>query len=158
MRYWYWVTLVSHSSSHRYFVSNVSKLKLMIHISSLYLRWSALSCQGPFLCIEPWTTFRQSLSRILFLLYFRKHQFLSLLSDPIHCVLKFFLYAVCALNSWLQFCSLFLYHVNCTFYYIFSGFTITKNLHLPDNFFFFSHIFRVLLDDIWFICVLSLVI
>jgi hypothetical protein len=143
----YWVTLVTHSClrRNRYFVANMRKLNLMVHISRLNLRWSHPAVYRTLLSIQPWSPRIKLLFEIFLLLYLRQLHFLSLSADAINCILVFLLYIISALDCVLQFCPLLLYHVNGTVYDILGGLTLTEHFHLPNNFFLFSHIFRVLL-------------
>jgi hypothetical protein len=143
----YWVTLVTHSRlrRNRYFVANMRKLNLMVHVSRLYLRWFCPAIYRSLLSIQPWSPRIKLLLEIFLLLYLRQLHFLSLSADAINCILVFLLYIISALDCVLQFCPLLLYHVNGTVYDILGGLTLTEHFHLPNNLFLFSHIFRVFL-------------
>jgi len=156
----YWLTLVTRGSLwwYRYFVTNMRKLNLMVHVSRLYLRWSHPAVYRSLLSIQPWSPRIKPLLEFFLLLNLRQLHFLSLSADTINCILVFLLYIVVALDRFLQFGPLLLYHVNGPVYDIFGGLTLTEHFHLPNNLFLFGHIFRVFLRAIRLAGWLSLIV
>ena len=134
------------------------KLKLMVHVSRLYLRWSHPAVYRSLLSIQTWSPRIKPLLEFFLLLYLRQLHFLGLSADAINCILVFLLYIIGALDRVLQFGSLLLYHVNSPVNDILSGLTLTEHFHLPNNLFLFGHIFRVFLRTIRLACGLSLIV